>query len=247
MEISPDHPGQEDDLADLHQRRGEGRAARTHRRDPPQRAGPRRQPGPAEDEEEVPEQIHDVGQHRGPHPRARRPHRLDVAPLRVEDEQRGDAGQPPPDELPGRLRDVGGDAERLEQVGEHQRRQEEHPARRHRDPQRLPVQPAGPHPVACAEGLADERIGPHQGSDAHDADGEHHRVAQRRSGELDRAGRPTTAVSTSPISACPAWARASGSASRTRMRSSSRERAGMGEVGLSTCGIRCRAITLRQP
>src|SRR5215468_11155853 len=40
--------------------------------------------------------------------------------------------------------------------------------------------------------------------------------------------RPTTAVSTRPISACPAWASASGRASFTSARSSSRAGGGMG-------------------
>ena len=96
----PDDPGEEEHLADLHEAGGQRRAAGTHGRNPPQRPGPGRQPCAAEDQEEIAEQVEHVGQHRGPDQRARRPHRLRVAALRIEGQQRGDAGEPPPDELP---------------------------------------------------------------------------------------------------------------------------------------------------
>ena len=75
-------------------------------------------PCAAEDQEEIAEQVEHVRQHRGPDQRAGRAHRLRVAALGIEGEQRGDAREPPPDEVPRGPGDVRGDAERLEEVGE---------------------------------------------------------------------------------------------------------------------------------
>ena len=184
--ILPDDPGEEDDLADLDQGGGQRRAARAHRRNPPERPRPRRQARAPEHQQDVAEQVDHVRQHRGPDQGPGGTHRLHVAALGVEDEQRGDSRKAPVDEGPARLGDVRGDAEALEQAGEDQRRRDEEQARHHRHPERLPVQPSRPQRIPRAQGLADERVHPHQRADAEDGHGEDDGVPQRRTGELHR-------------------------------------------------------------
>ena len=187
---SADHPGKEEHLADLHEARAQRRAAGTHGRNPPQRPGPGRQRCAAEDQEQVSEQVEHVGQHCRPDERAGPAHRLRVAALSIEGQQGADAGEPPPDELPRGPSDAGRDAERLEKVGEPERGEHQHGARRQRHAEGLPVEPPRPQRVARSEGLADRRVGAHQDPDTDDAHREHHRVAQRCAGELDRTGPP---------------------------------------------------------
>ena len=165
-------------MKDAAQRGGEAGPGRAHCRDVPQRARPSGKARAAEDEQQVEQEIGDVGEHGGDEQRPHDRRGLQVGAQPDEEQQREQSGQPRPEELLGPASDFRLDSGQVDESRREGQRHRQDRGDDHRQPGSLPDQHARARPILRAEGLGDERIEAHHGADADHRDGEEDAVGK---------------------------------------------------------------------